>query len=41
MTSQRNERLIDAIADAFIAGVKKLCQHSTLQYKWMRLLAIG
>ncbi|KAH7378152.1 hypothetical protein BKA64DRAFT_585931 [Cadophora sp. MPI-SDFR-AT-0126] len=38
MTSQRNHGLIEAIADAFIAGVLQLCQQRTLEYKWMRYL---
>ncbi|KAE9369948.1 hypothetical protein N431DRAFT_381328 [Stipitochalara longipes BDJ] len=40
MTSQRNQGLIEAIADAFIAGVLQLCQHQTLQYQWMRYLPL-
>jgi hypothetical protein len=36
MTSRRNQGLIEAIADAFIAGVLQLCQHQTLEYQWMR-----
>src|SRR4051812_473081 len=38
MTSERNQGLIKAIADAFIAGVSQLCQHRTLEYTWMRYL---
>ncbi|RYP23520.1 hypothetical protein DL765_001034 [Monosporascus sp. GIB2] len=37
-TSQRNIRLLDAIADAFATGVKQLCEHPTLRYQWMRYL---
>ncbi|RYP49446.1 hypothetical protein DL768_004856 [Monosporascus sp. mg162] len=37
-TSQRNIRLLDAIADAFATGVRQLCQHPTLRYQWMRYL---
>jgi len=40
MTSPRNQGLIDSIADAFIAGVLQLCQHPTLEYKWMRYLPL-
>ncbi|RYP57689.1 hypothetical protein DL769_009334 [Monosporascus sp. CRB-8-3] len=37
-TSQRNIRLLDAIADAFATGVGQLCAHPTLRYQWMRYL---
>jgi hypothetical protein len=40
MTSRRNQGLIEAIADAFIAGVLQLCQHQTLEYQWMRYLSL-
>lgn len=40
MTSRRNQGLIAAIADAFIAGVLQLCNHKTLQYQWMRYLPL-
>ena len=40
MTSQRNEGLIEAIADAFVASVLKFCQHPNLQYKWIRYLPL-
>ena len=40
MTSRRNQGLIEAIADAFIAGVLQLCQHQTLEYQWMRYLPL-
>lgn len=40
MTSRRNQGLINAIADAFIAGVLQLSQHQTLQYQWMRYLPL-
>jgi len=38
MNSRRNKGLIEAISDAFIAGVSQLCQHGTLEYQWMRYL---
>jgi hypothetical protein len=41
MTSQRNEGLVQAIADAFIAGVLQLCQHQPLEYQWMRYLPLA
>ncbi|RYP79019.1 hypothetical protein DL770_006764 [Monosporascus sp. CRB-9-2] len=37
-TSQRNIRLLDAIADAFATGARRLCEHPTLRYQWMRYL---
>jgi hypothetical protein len=40
MTSQRNEGLIEAIADAFAASVLQLCQHPNLRYQWMRYLPL-
>jgi hypothetical protein len=40
MTSRRNQGLIEAIADAFIAGVLQLCKYQTLQYQWMRYLPV-
>lgn len=40
LTSRRNQGLIEAIADAFIAGVLQLCQHQTLEYQWMRYLPL-
>jgi hypothetical protein len=40
MTSRRNQGLIEAIADAFIAGVVQLCKHQNLQYQWMRYLPL-
>lgn len=37
-TSQRNIRLLDAIADAFATSAKQLWEHATLRYQWMRYL---
>lgn len=37
-TSARNLGLLDGIADAFIKAVLEFCEHSTLQYQWMRYL---
>ncbi|KAI1758820.1 hypothetical protein GGR53DRAFT_471962 [Hypoxylon sp. FL1150] len=37
-TSSRNIRLLDALADAFVVGMRGLCQHPTLKYQWMRYL---
>ncbi|OCK73843.1 hypothetical protein K432DRAFT_364328 [Lepidopterella palustris CBS 459.81] len=37
-TSERNLGLVDGIADAFIKAVLQFCEHSTLQYQWMRYL---
>ena len=40
ITSQRNQGLIEAIADAFVAGVLQLCHHQALEYLWMRYLPV-
>ena len=40
MTSRRNQGLIEAVADAFIAGVLQLCRNQTLEFKWMRYLPL-
>ncbi|KAI1799715.1 hypothetical protein F4811DRAFT_565353 [Daldinia bambusicola] len=37
-TSPRNIRLLDAIADAFIAAIRDMSLHPTLKYRWMRYL---
>ncbi|KAJ0329922.1 hypothetical protein COL5a_003750 [Colletotrichum fioriniae] len=36
--SLRNSGLRDAIADAFVAAVKQICDHSILRYTWVRYL---
>ena len=40
MTSRRNQGLIEAVADAFIAGVLQLCRNQTLEFQWMRYLPL-
>jgi hypothetical protein len=36
--SNRNVGLVSEIATAFVKAVSQFCEHSTLQYQWMRYL---
>jgi hypothetical protein len=38
MSSSRNTGLVFEIATAFVKAVLQFCEHSTLQYQWMRYL---
>ncbi|KAM0556994.1 hypothetical protein ACHAPJ_005673 [Fusarium lateritium] len=37
-TAQRNIDLLDGICDTFMQAMMEFCQHSSLQYTWMRYL---
>jgi hypothetical protein len=37
-SSARNAGLVGEIASAFVKAVSRFCEHSTLQYQWMRYL---
>ncbi|KAF4973514.1 hypothetical protein FSARC_211 [Fusarium sarcochroum] len=38
ITAQRNIDLLDGICDTFMQAMMKFCQHSDMQYTWMRYL---
>ncbi|ORY68490.1 uncharacterized protein BCR38DRAFT_521547 [Pseudomassariella vexata] len=37
-TSARNVGLLGGIAEAFVKAMRQMCDHDTLQYRWMRYL---